>query len=123
MEQSNTTNPATMETLQGLNDKLSRLLLGALIFVAVMMVIGFLGNLHVVIFYALRMKSTNHRNFILFLSSLDLTSCIVGMPLTIYTLKEPLLYATNATCKLHAFINYFVCIASAFTLFVIAFER
>lgn len=126
MEYRNTTgtsNPTTMETLQSLNDKVSNLLMGPLIFVAVMMVIGFFGNLHVLIFYAIRMKSTNHRDFILFLSSLDLTLCIVGMPLTMYTLKEPLFHATRAMCKLHFFVNYFVCISSAFTLLVIAFER
>lgn len=116
-------NSTTMETLKSLNDKLSSLNLGPLIFVGAMMVIGFFGNLHVLIFYSLRMKSTNHRDFILFLSLSDLTICTIGMPLSIYTLKEPLLFATSATCKLHVFINYSMCIASAFMLLTIALER
>lgn len=112
-----------MESKDDVNDKVSKLLSGALVLVSAFMVTGFIGNVHVLLVYAFKMKSTNHRIFILFLSTVDLSVCVIGMPLSLYRLREPLFFASSATCILQAFSNYFFCMTSAFTLLVIAFER
>lgn len=103
--------------------RLTERLLGGVIFVCFLMVTGILGNLHVLFVYAFRVKSSNHRVFILFLGALDFLACCVAMPFTITCLLQPELFSKDPTCKLYWFVNYFICSASGMALLVIAIER
>ncbi|XP_053374019.1 5-hydroxytryptamine receptor-like [Mercenaria mercenaria] len=97
--------------------------IGGVVFVAIIMAVGFVGNLHVLLVYAFRMKPSNHRIFILVLGVLDFITCIVGMPFIIVDLRNPLTFTISPACKILRFINYFICSASALTLLVIATDR
>lgn len=110
-------------TIEELNNEEAKQYIGGVIFVSVLMLVGFLGNLHVLIVYAFYMKASSHRIFILVLGSLDFITCIVGMPFIIFELRNPLTFSIQFACKTLRFINYFICSASVLTLIVIATDR
>ena len=87
------------------------------------MIIGIVGNIHVLLVYGFRMKSSTHRIFILCLGFLDLTTCCIGMPFVLVDLQRPFMFFMVSACKVLRFINYFMCTASAWTLLLIAVDR
>ena len=109
--------------LNELNNEKAKEFLGGVVFVSVMMVLGVLGNVHVLYIYFTRKKPSNHRVFILVLAGLDLTTCTVGMPLVIAHLRNPLTFTWTFACKSLRFVNYFLCTSSCLLLLVIAVER
>jgi hypothetical protein len=109
--------------LSELNHEEAKQYIGGVVFVSIIMVFGFVGNLHVLLVYTFRIKPSNHRIFILVLGALDFTTCIVGMPFIIVDLRNPLTFTMPFACKTLRFINYFICSASIFTLLVIAADR
>lgn len=109
--------------LEDLNEEEAKYNIGGVIFVSVTMVLGIIGNLHVLVIYAFRIKPSNPRTFILFLAVLDFTTSIIGMPFIIVDLRNPLTFSLPAVCKILRFVNYFICLASSFILFIIAIDR
>ncbi|XP_076093462.1 putative G-protein coupled receptor 34 [Mytilus galloprovincialis] len=109
--------------LEELNHEEAKQYVGGVIFVTIIMIIGIIGNLHVLFIYTLRMKPSNHRIFILSLAVLDMITCIVGMPFIIVDLRNPLTFTMVSACKVLRFVNYFICISSALILTVIAIDR
>ncbi|KAH3851349.1 hypothetical protein DPMN_093829 [Dreissena polymorpha] len=65
------------EILARLNHEEAKQYVGGVVFVALLMTAGIFGNLHVLYVYVFRMKSSNHRVFILTLATLDLITCVV----------------------------------------------
>ncbi|KAL4237564.1 hypothetical protein ACF0H5_002278 [Mactra antiquata] len=110
-------------TIEELNFEEAKLHVGGVVFVAILMFVGFVGNLHVLIVYTFFMKPSNHRIFILVLGTLDFITCIIGMPFIIVDLRNPLTFTLSSACKILRFINYFICSASALTLIIIATDR
>ncbi|KAL4237698.1 hypothetical protein ACF0H5_002413 [Mactra antiquata] len=110
-------------TIEELNAEEAKQHIGGVVFVAILMIVGFVGNLHVLIVYAFFMKPSNHRIFILVLGTLDFITCIIGMPFIIVDLRNPLTFTLSSACKILRFINYFICSASALTLIIIATDR
>jgi hypothetical protein len=110
-------------SLSKLNQEEAKQYIGGVVFVTIIMIFGFVGNLHVLLVYAFRIKPSNHRIFILVLGALDFTTCIVGMPFIIVDLRNPLTFTMSFACKTLRFINYFICSASILTLLVIAADR
>lgn len=111
------------ETLEELNTEEAKQHIGGVVFVSMMMVVGFVGNLHVLLVYSLYMKPSNHRLFILVLGCLDFITCIVGMPFIIVDLRHPLTFTLPVACKVLRFINYFISSSSALMLTLIAADR
>ncbi|XP_063422829.1 growth hormone secretagogue receptor type 1-like [Mytilus trossulus] len=109
--------------LEELNYEEAKQYVGGVIFVTIIMIIGLIGNLHVLFVYTFRMKPSNHRIFILSLAVLDMITCIVGMPFIIVDLRNPLTFTMVSACKVLRFVNYFICISSALILTVIAIDR
>ncbi|KAJ8322033.1 hypothetical protein KUTeg_000504 [Tegillarca granosa] len=109
--------------LEWLNDKFAATKLGGIIFIGIMMVIGIIGNLHVLYIYALKFKRSTHRIYILCLAMVDTVTCCIGMPFVIVDLQNPLLFRAIAVCKILRFLNYFMCSTSAILLVVIAVDR
>ncbi|CAG2209146.1 unnamed protein product [Mytilus edulis] len=109
--------------LEELNHEEAKQYVGGVIFVTIIMIIGIIGNLHVLFIYTFRMKPSNHRIFILSLAVLDMITCIVGMPFIIVDLRNPLTFTMVSACKVLRFVNYFICISSALILTVIAIDR
>ncbi|KAL3891644.1 hypothetical protein ACJMK2_003896 [Sinanodonta woodiana] len=110
-------------TLEEINDAIAITHIGGAVFVGILMLIGFVGNLHVLLVYAFRTKPSNHRIFILCLGVLDMVTCSIGMPFILVDLRYPLMFYATAVCKILRFLNYFMCASSAFLLLVIATDR
>ena len=112
-----------IKELEDLNYEEAKQFIGGVVFVSIIMIIGIIGNLHVLYVYSFRMKPSNHRIFILTLAVLDLLTCVIGMPFIIMDLRNPLTFTMVTACKVLRFVIYFICITSAFMLAVIAIDR
>ncbi|KAK3578428.1 hypothetical protein CHS0354_035632 [Potamilus streckersoni] len=110
-------------TLEEINDAIAKTHIGGAVFVGILMLIGFVGNLHVLLIYSFRTKPSNHRIFILCLGVLDMVTCSIGMPFILVDLRYPLMFYATAVCKILRFVNYFMCASSALILLVIAADR
>ncbi|XP_045180518.2 uncharacterized protein LOC123539805 [Mercenaria mercenaria] len=110
-------------TLEELNEDLFRLHIPALIFVALCIVTGFVGNLLVLLVYKKKFRRSNHRYFILFLAALDFLACTTGMPFLIASLRLPYLMTSSALCKSMRYLHYIVNNSSGLLLVVISVER
>ena len=111
------------ESLEDLNNEEAKQYIGGVFFVSIAMVVGIIGNIHVLVVYKFRMKQSNPRIFILFLAVLDLITSAIGMPFVVVDLRNPLTFTLTAVCKTLRFVNYFICVSSALILLVIAIDR
>lgn len=116
-------NMSDAKTITELDKEEAKKLLINAIFIILMMTLGIIGNLVVLVVYGFRMKSSNHRTYILFLCGIDLSASTVAMPFAVVIFREPFNHATSVFCKVYWFLNYFLASASALTLLVIAVER
>lgn len=123
MPVSRTTIMKTQDILEKENEEAARVQIGGVVLVSIMMFIGVLGNAHVLVAYAFRVKSSNRRTFILVLGTLDFITCVVGMPFIITDLRKPMTFHNTAVCKLLRFYNYFICTSSSSVLLIIAIDR
>ena len=112
-----------IKELEDMNYEEAKQFIGGVVFVSIIMIIGIIGNLHVLVVYTFRIKPSNHRIFIITLAVLDLLTCVIGMPFIIMDLRNPLTFTMVTACKVLRFVNYFICITSAFILTVIAIDR
>ncbi|KAL3891643.1 hypothetical protein ACJMK2_003895 [Sinanodonta woodiana] len=110
-------------TLEEINDAIAKTHIGGAVFVGILMIIGFVGNFHVLLIYTFKTKPSNHRIFILCLGVLDMVTCSIGMPFILVDLRYPLMFYAAAVCKILRFVNYFMCTSSALILLVIAADR
>ncbi|XP_060555132.1 uncharacterized protein LOC132716012 [Ruditapes philippinarum] len=113
----------TDEILNELNDEKARTLIPAMVFCALLMAIGTLGNILVVFFYGFKSKTTSATCFILALAIFDLVACLFGIPIEITDMRLFYLFKSVTACRLLVFVNHFAVIASAFTLCFIAIDR
>ena len=81
-----------IKELQDLNYQEAKQYIGGVVFVSIIMIIGIIGNLHVLYVYSFRIKPSNYRIFILTLAVLDLLTCVIGMPFIIMDLRNPLTF-------------------------------
>ena len=110
--------------LEELNIQSAKQYRGGFIFVSILMVIGIIGNVHVLYVYAFRIKNaSNHRTFILMLGLVDFITCIIGMPFILVDLRRPLTFTMVYACKVLRFVNYFNSFSSITLLLVIAVDR
>ncbi|OWF49299.1 cholecystokinin receptor-like [Mizuhopecten yessoensis] len=93
------------------------------VYLAVLSVIGTIGNSHAVAVYSLRYKPSNHRTFVLWLASVDLTASLLSMPFESFDIRYNLTFSVISVCKSFKALNYFVSTCSGFLLGIIAVER
>lgn len=110
-------------TVNELNEVLFRLHVPALIFVAVCIAVGVVGNIIVLLVYKTKFRRSNHRYFILFLAALDFFACVTGMPFLIASLRLPYLMTSSTLCKYVRYVHYLVNNSSGLLLLVISAER
>ncbi|KAH3713136.1 alpha-2Db adrenergic receptor-like [Dreissena polymorpha] len=110
-------------TLAQLNNSLVELHIPTIIFIAILMVVGVLGNILVVYVYTFKYSPSTYRSFILWLGWIDLIACTVGMPLLIVSMLYPYMFPSEAACKSFRFLHVFFVVASAFIVIGIAIER
>ena len=111
------------ELLSYLNDQKAVLLIPAIVYVAVLMIVGFIGNILVCIFYGCKMKPNPNSFFIIILATFDLISCVITMPIEIMDLRFFYIFTNGAACKSARFLNSFATMGSAATLLAIAIDR
>ncbi|KAH3713083.1 hypothetical protein DPMN_072850 [Dreissena polymorpha] len=95
----------------------------AIIFLAILMVVGVFGNILIVYVFTFKNSPSTYRSFILWLGWKDLIACTVGMPLLIASLLHPYMFPSEAACKTLRFLHVFFVVASAFIVIGIAIER
>lgn len=110
-------------TLEILNDVLVQLHIPTIVFIAILMVVGVLGNLLVLYIYTSKYHPSTYRSFILWLGLIDLIACTVGMPLLIVSMLRPYMFPSEQACKTLRFMHVFSVVSSAFIVIAIAFER
>lgn len=98
-------------------------MIGGIVFVAVLMAFGIIGNLHVLIVFMSKMKQSNHKTFICCLGVIDLIACTVSIPSTLLDLTHTLTYDYIMICKIARHLNYFICWSSAFILLLVTVDR
>ena len=96
--------------LQKVNDEKVIHLLPVIISVIVIMILGILGNSLVCYIYYFKMKKTPSHYFVLFLASLDLVSCCIGMPAELMDLFMPFTFTKPFACKFLRFVLSFTII-------------
>ncbi|KAL3890745.1 hypothetical protein ACJMK2_003023 [Sinanodonta woodiana] len=112
-------------TLDELNDKEVQLLVPVIVFIAVAMVIGLVGNILVLKVNSRIIKVGNctYRYFIIMLASVDIIFCLIGDPFIIGVLTHPYNFTNTLACKcLRTFSNFNV-LVSSLVLSVIALDR
>jgi hypothetical protein len=88
-----------------------------------MMIVGMIGNTFVLIIYKSRMKPSNNRTFIMALGGIDMSVCLIGMPLAVVKYWRPPVDRTPGVCMTYWILNYFMILSSAFILLLIAVDR
>ena len=116
-------NISTENLLSELNAKEIWKQIGGIIFVSLMMVIGAIGNGHVLYVYGRKMKPSNHRTFIFVLGVVDMTACCVGMPIILVHLTHPLTFPMPSLCKTVAYVNHFDGLMSSTLMLVVTVDR
>lgn len=121
--ESNITSQLADDILWELNNKKVVLLLPVIIYVLLSVTIGLIGNSFVCYIYTYRLRRSPSRVFILFLSVLDLISCLVGSSSELSDLFQPYVFTATWSCKLLRFGLSVTIIAACFTLICVAFDR
>ena len=111
------------EILEKLNSEYIETRIGGIVFVAILMTIGCISNLHVLIVFGMKMKPSNNRTFIWCLGIIDMIACAIGMPFTLKILTHPLTFYDSVSCKMVLGVNYFVCACSGLILIIISVDR
>ena len=93
------------------------------IFISFFMFVGIVGNSLTLYIYLFRMKSSTLQILIIHLGFVDMLGCCLSVPLSMVDLILPFMYPSDFLCKIQYFILYYTCIASSFSLLVIAVER
>lgn len=110
-------------TLQDLNDLFTKRNFGGIVFISLQMIIGCIGNFMVIWIYSRKFRATNFRTYTLWLASMDITNCCIGMPFLLVYHTHYLTFPSIAACKLGRFTMVFTANTSSFILVVIALDR
>lgn len=97
--------------------------LPVIIFIGLFSILGVTGNGVVIFVYKRKYPTCNFKYFVLVLAGLDLTSCMILMPMEIYTLLHWFMFESAVLCKIKSFLNVFTVSSSASTLLLIAIDR
>lgn len=93
------------------------------VFLAILSIVGSVGNGHVFFVYFFRYNASNHRTFVVALSVIDFLACFVAIPFEIVDMRYKYTFTSANTCKTFRYINHCVVLSSGVMLGVIAVER
>lgn len=106
------------------NNEYARRYLVSTILQSLFLVVGFSGNLIVIIVYTTKMKSKHDdRYFIPFLASVDFAGCLVSTTLILLSNNQPYKYPNSTVCKSLNVVACGLIVASIFLLLVISVQR
>ena len=114
------TNSLHLETF---NDEIFTTYLPAVIYTAVLMMVGTPGNAIVIYIYRFKWRRCTSRVFIISLAILDFINCISTLPMEIYIMRYSVMLDIPLVCKLSRCLTYTMNSASAMILVGIAVDR
>ncbi|XP_052763586.1 probable G-protein coupled receptor 19 [Mya arenaria] len=109
--------------LVNLNAEKADLMTPVIVFLAVLMCAGLVGNVFVVIYYGFRARKSTHSLFICTVAIYDLISCGISIPFEIVDLRLFITFEDSTACKVLRFVNHFAAIGSICILLEIAIDR
>lgn len=112
-----------VETIYDVNAQEVKTLYPLIIFYTFILIVGILGNGHVLLVYLFRYKRSPARVYILFLAGIDFSMCLFGIPYHLTDLTNPYTYTNATACKSLTFIITTLFFMSVFALLVIAIDR
>ena len=112
-----------LNTLGDENRRKANSFLFVVVYLALLMISGFVGNCLVCYVYYFKFRLTPANFFISTLGVLDLASCCIGMPFEICDISYPYMFDAPVACKLFRFAESVTIMASAATLICVAFDR
>ncbi|KAL5014595.1 hypothetical protein ScPMuIL_008865 [Solemya velum] len=119
----NSTNLVTELSSSLSESGLARTLVPVVVYAVLMMTVGTIGNIVVCYVYSNNSKNTTSKYFIRCLAILDLTSCVICIPLEISMLRLPISFDIPELCKLLRFVRSTTSIGSGIILLAIAIDR
>ncbi|OWF49298.1 Cephalotocin receptor 2 [Mizuhopecten yessoensis] len=93
------------------------------VYLAILSIIGTIGNAHAIFVYFLRYKSSNHRTFIVWLAVVDFIACCFSIPFELFDIRFSCTFTIDGLCRFFRYLNHFVSIYSGSLLGVISVER
>jgi hypothetical protein len=117
------TNNMATPLVPDINDNMATTLLPVFVYAVLLMVLGAVGNSIVCYVYYYKWKATTAKCFIVCLAMLDLTTCVVCIPMELAMLRQPYLLDSTVVCKLERFARSTTIVAAGFTLTAIAIDR
>lgn len=112
-----------LKLLQHLSDEKALLFLPVIIFMALLMVVGVLGNLLVLYIYCFRFPSRSANCFFITMAIFNLLASAIGMPIDIYDVRNHYTFHISIVCKIFRYVENIVTYGSAIILVEIAFDR
>lgn len=109
--------------LQVLNDKMALSMMPVVIYLSILLIVGFVGNGMVVYYYGCKTRRNSNSVFICTVAVYDLLSCSLSIPIEIVDLRFFYMFTNSGACKVLRFVNHTAAIGSAFTLLIIASDR
>lgn len=106
-----------------LNDEKLTLMIPAIIYIIVLMISGFIGNVMVCFYYGCKAKMTTNTIFICVLAFYDLVVCVIAMPTEIADIVYFYTFESDPACKILRFVNYISSLGSILTLITISVDR
>ncbi|KAK3085460.1 hypothetical protein FSP39_003723 [Pinctada imbricata] len=94
-----------------------------IVFVALQMVLGVIGNSVVLFVYWRKYRRSNYRVYVLFLAFLDIGSCILTMPFVIIFLYKAADFPSDFICRAGLLVGFTLGVAQSGALVLIAFDR
>ncbi|KAK3087917.1 hypothetical protein FSP39_012426 [Pinctada imbricata] len=110
-------------TLDQVNSQLVRRNIGGILLLSALIIVGLIGNVHVMWIYLRQFKTSNYRVYVLWLAILDILNCTVVAPMVISYLFFPVQFPSLLYCKLFRFVLYVMAISSTSSLIAIAIDR
>ena len=109
--------------IQSINQRIFHRLLPITILTGTEALLGLIGNVLILSVYSRFYQQCNFRYFVLFLAFYDLTSCLTALPGEMYLQLNWFNFRYDSICKIKSYFNVFTAWGSAFTLFLLAFDR
>ncbi|XP_071098317.1 alpha-2Db adrenergic receptor-like [Haliotis cracherodii] len=105
------------------NNKYAQQVVPAILFLAILMLVGCIGNSLVFYVYLLKMKRSTTRLYILSLAAFDLLNCVVCIPHEIADMRYNFTFGRYALCKVIRVLIVFSSFGSGSVLLVVAVDR
>ncbi|XP_059165269.1 probable G-protein coupled receptor 101 [Physella acuta] len=116
-------NTTAVEGIDDVNDAMVSRLTPALVFIAVLIATGIVGNLLVLYIFVYRLKLSTQNFFIVCLAVFDVIGCVVSMPGEIVDMVLYYKFQYVIVCKSLRFVVVFSSLCSSITLVCIAVDR